>query len=165
MLALATAVLALLAWRKQSGEVRDQADMLRLQAEEFRQLSADRQREAQERRRAQAMQVYMWQMGPVTKDGVIDGRVEHVAAYVRNTSEQPVLNLRITWLSAHGEAVIHTVRVAPLMPGETEESQGLPGGLAVTAIFRDRAGLWWRAYPEGKLEEIPPQKPASMIPR
>jgi gas vesicle protein len=71
--AIVTAILAFLAWRKQSQEVRDQAEMLRvqgnrlaeerkvsaeqirvlaLQADELKQVSADRGREAHERRRA-----------------------------------------------------------------------------------------------------------------
>lgn len=60
VLALLTAVLAYLAWRKQSREVSDQAKILRLQAEELGQAAAEREREANERRRAQAELVYTW---------------------------------------------------------------------------------------------------------
>ena len=125
-LALATAILALLAWRKQSREVRDQGEMLRvqseqlaedrkvnveqvrvlaLQAEELRQATVDREREALERRRAQAVQVYVWityrqpkleglaaeeisKVGPSSPD---------VTAHVRNTSRQPIYDLNYEW--------------------------------------------------------------------
>jgi len=41
--------------------------MLKLQADEFRQLSAEREREAQERHRGQAVLVYMWsELGSTT---------------------------------------------------------------------------------------------------
>ena len=54
--AIVTAVLAGLAFCKQSGEVSDQAEILRRAA-------ADREREAAERRRAQALEVYDYREG------------------------------------------------------------------------------------------------------
>jgi hypothetical protein len=51
--AIVTAVLAGLAFRKQSREVSDQSEMLR-------QATADREREASENRRAQALEVYVY---------------------------------------------------------------------------------------------------------
>jgi hypothetical protein len=96
VLALATAILAFMAWRKQSREVSDQAEMLRLQAEEFRQLATDREREAQERRRAQAAQVYVW-IKSLPPDLDLDLDPYRVVARVRNASPQPVYRLHCRW--------------------------------------------------------------------
>ena len=148
-LALATAILALLAWRKQSREVRDQAEMLRLQAEELSQVSADREREALERHRAQAVQVYVW--GSLEDDG------SGLVAYVRNTSEQPVYDVT---LHSEPDGIVRTW-VEPLMPG-TEVSRFYAFKEGVTAFdtwialtFRDRADVLWRTWPNGRLEELP----------
>jgi hypothetical protein len=107
-LALATAVLAYLAWRKQSREVSDQAGMLRvqgeqlelqrktsanqaevleLQAKELRESLEERQREADERRRGQASKVTAW--FSLAKPG--GGRW---GAWIRNGSDLPVLDVR-----------------------------------------------------------------------
>jgi hypothetical protein len=166
VLALATAVLALLAWRKQSREVRDQAEMLKLQAEELRQVSADREREAQARHRAQAAQVYIW-IDPVHVEA--DGEETPditVRAHVRNTSPQPIYDLCFEWftftLDADRPTVLTYWGQAPLTPGDTASPviPKLPGFLAnpddvtVAASFRDRNQVTWRIQPGGYLEEF-----------
>ena len=160
-LALVTAVLAFLAWRKQSKEVRDQAEMLRLQAEEFRQLSADRERESSERRRAQASQVYMWE----TTETDNDSRMSFIPS-VRNTSEQPVYYLTFYARGGSDRSRAESklsVWPSTLMPGQelnftftlagSENARFKPNSGEVT--FRDRAGVWWRTNPNGDLEEVP----------
>jgi hypothetical protein len=140
LLALATAVLAFMAWGKQSREVRDQAEMLRvqseqlaearkvnaeqirvlgLQAEEFRQAAADPERDLQERRRAQAAMVYMWTApAHVAVDGVGSPEMT-LEAYVRNTSPQPIYDVQFTWqiITADRRKIVGgTECEAPLMP-------------------------------------------------
>lgn len=150
VLALATAVLALLAWRKQSREVRDQAEMLRLQAEEFRQLSADRERDAVVRRRAQAAQVYAWQTW------VDDAAVFHV----RNTSQQPIYYLHFEWQREPVDLGVLQGYAEPLMPGEeratTDESRTADDFHIIAALFYDSAGVWWRIRWGAVPEEVPP---------
>jgi flagellar biosynthesis component FlhA len=153
-LALATAILALLAWRKQSREVSDQAEMLRLQAAELERVSAEREREAQERHRAQAVQVYMW----VTLDNGAE-----MVAHVRNTSGQPIYEVMLQ-SRADGSA---RMWAEPLMPGtEVSDSYDLksPHLLEdITLTFRDRAHVRWEIWPDGQLEELPgPPSPAKI---
>ena len=85
MFAIVTAIYAIRAFRKQPEEVSDQAEMLRvqagqlgeqrkvnaeqirvlgLQAAELRESLEERQREAAERRRAQASRVFIWIRAP-----------------------------------------------------------------------------------------------------
>jgi hypothetical protein len=152
-LALATAILALLAWRKQSREVRDQGEMLKFQAEEFRQLSQDREREAQERRRAQAVMVYVWSDRAAADPST-------VMVHLRNTSQQPVYGVQLGW-QRDGQFRGRSEHVTPIMPGETvgtglmQPPDTLLPPSAAAAIFRDRAGIWWCARPDGSLEEEP----------
>ena len=169
-LALATAILALLAWRKQSREVHDQAEMLRLQAKELKQVSAERDREARERRQAQAALVYMWE-SPAQAE--VDGKetpAMTLEAYVRNTSPQPIYDVEFEWRIFTSDLRTLDLREisdetyeGPLMPGAQFAARvpvdpGLltdPEDATATVTFRDRAGVWWRAQPNGRLEELP----------
>lgn len=150
VLALATAVLAYLAWRKQSREVRDQAEMLRLQAEEFSQLSEDRKREALERRRDQAVHVYMWVAQDDKGKSVI---------HVRNTSQRPVYDVVLREADPPAFSVMEWLQ--PLMPGQeyTKIPTVLPhwpgDSWTCSATFCDHAGVRWQMWPGGRLEEIP----------
>jgi len=112
--ALATAILAFMAWRKQSREVSDQAEMLELQrrqladqqtatakqaevlelqAAELRESLAERKREAKEKHSAQAAQVTAWFGQQVRMNGTISGW----GAMVRNASNLPVFDVRISF--------------------------------------------------------------------
>jgi hypothetical protein len=177
VLALLTAVLAYLAWRKQSREVSDQAEMLRLQSQEIRQAAAEREREADERRRAQAELVYMWHV-PVHVE--VDGEATPdmtVEAYVRNTSPQPIYDLWFEWTMFTG--VFDQIDdktycgEAPLMPGamaaarapvEPRLISGWAEDVSVAATFRDRAGVWWRTHASGFLEDLPNQLEERAVP-
>jgi len=179
--AILTTIYAVRAFRKQSQEVRDQASMLELQSEqltedrkvnteqirvlklqatELQESLDQREREARERRSAQASQVFVWEERTIVN--AIGKLPEHtVTARVRNTSEQPVYDVCFSWHS--GDAPLSQTRLAkPLMPGDPDrDSAPVPGGVdpakfGATVIFRDRAEQWWRARPDGRLEELPP---------
>ena len=120
--------------------------MLQLQAEEFRQLADGREREALERHRAQAVQVYMW----VTIEG------DELVAHAWNTSDQPVYQAAIQ-RGPEGAVLWRE----PFMPG-MEVSSSRPwleeapsDDSQFTLTFRDRAGAWWATWPGGRLEELP----------
>ena len=161
-LALATAILALLAWRKQSREVIDQAEMLRLQAAEFAQLAVVREREALEVRRAQAVLVYMrtaWE----------DDEKELVG-YVQNTSQQPVYDVTFRSPDPQKSATM----LGQLMPGqELSHRYGnfhpialtiMPRGQMPSVVFRDRAGIRWLTWPDGRLMDLGPELELREIP-
>lgn len=141
-----------------------QAEMLGLQAGELRRAAAERDREALERRRAQAAGVYVWEASTQAEVGGHAIPELTVEVYIRNRSEQPVYDLRVEWhiLTADfSEFVEESSYHEPiLMPGA--ETRNRPAGeLAdpsdATAVvtFRDRVGVWWRAWPDGRLEDLP----------
>jgi hypothetical protein len=188
-LALATAILALLAWRKQTREVSDQAKMLRVQSEQLeeqRKINArqievlelqtrelqesldERKREAKDLHRIQAAQVYCWETYETPlPPGNARGRA---TLYVRNTSQQPVYELQLSWYTGPfddplepGNAFARdTIMMwpSPLMPGEECNITHLTPSSADTdahassAVFRDHSGAWWRTWPNGHLDEL-----------
>jgi hypothetical protein len=179
ILAGATAVLAFLAWLKQSKEVGDQAEMLRVQAEqlvedkklnteqirvlglqakELGQVAADRDREAEERRRAQAEQVYIWQAPPTEHNAIGQPPEKTVQATLVNNSQLPVFNVRTRWMIGGTFWAGMTRRAAPLMPEEVDTAVAVVPAevdlddLIAIAFFRDRAGRPWRTYADGRLE-------------
>jgi hypothetical protein len=145
--AIFTAVYAVRAFGKQAQDVRDQASMLKLQADqldeqrkinekqaeilelqaaELRESLKERTRDAAERRRAQANRVFMW-----TETG-LDPRVtqgqragggpvrEAVTVHIKNSSEQPVRDVIIAW--RRGTAPWGQPDTFPgLLPGEQED--------------------------------------------
>lgn len=88
-----------------------------------------------------------------------------VTAYVRNTSEQPVYDLVVTWYKETGQWWAGPERLPVLMPGEQTDSTRafqsstgeavLPFPFEVAARFRDAAGVYWRIGPDGQLGEEP----------
>jgi hypothetical protein len=133
----------------------EQIGVLTLQAEELRQVSADRDREALERRRAQAVQVYMWLTPTDAKNQLV--------AYVRNTSQQPIYNVAFHGMPESAQA---EVSLKPVMPGEEISHTYSPTPPATPrktrtryVTFRDRAGVFWRTYSGGLLEETRGPKP------
>lgn len=179
--AYATTVLAIRAFKQQGKEVSDQAELLRiqseqlaedrkinaeqirvltLQAEELKQVAGDRERDAQERHRAQALQVYTWE----TREGA---EPTEIVAHVRNTSQQPIYDVQLHWWpepdpnDTDDEETSATL-IGDLMPGtEYNEPADELGPYACSAIsFRDRAGVWWQTMPNGRLKELPkPPRP------
>jgi hypothetical protein len=142
----------------------EQTKVLKLQADELAQSLSDRTREADERRRAQAYRVYTWEER-VTRHRVGDEPADEVTINVRNTSEQPIYEVRFSWRkqTPSGTVPVHqTLRAKPLMPGdEDSDTAPVPSDLAsakfdAVVIFRDRAGLQWRTRPDGVLDELRP---------
>jgi hypothetical protein len=178
--AFLTAALAYLAWRKQSKEVSDQAEMLWLQAGELRQAAAEREREADARRRAQAELVYMWHAPVQVETEEKASPVMTIEAYVRNSSSQPIYDIYFEWemftdvpngLGRIDDEIYHGE--APLMPGamavdrapvEPHLIAGWLDEVSVAVTFRDRAGVWWRTNASGFLEDLPNQREARAVP-
>ena len=133
-----------------------QAEVLGLQADELRESLEERKREAKERRRAQASKVFIWQ------DHIRDGPMGAMTAtaHAKNTSEQPVYELLLSWHDDDRPAT-RTQRQRPLMPGgEVSNDAEIPVGsepdkFGVVATFRDVAGVHWEARPDGTFDEIP----------
>ena len=178
--AIVTAVFAMLAFRKQSKEVSDQADMLGiqsgqlaeqrkinaeqtrvldLQAKELQESLEQREREARERRSAQASQVFVWE-GWQDRYGIGKPPEQTVTAHIHNTSEQPIYDVRFSWHSGDLPLPAHK-RGKPLMPGEQDSTLGIvpdgadPAKFGASVIFRDRAKRCWRARPDGQFDELP----------
>jgi hypothetical protein len=157
---------------EQRAVIAKQTDVLELQARELKASIEQRELETAERHRAQAVRVFMWEerfdRDPDVDEAALSARGERAApvvvAHVRNASDQPVYDLRFSWHRGtapyrHGEAM------RPLMPRDDayatcsipddlpENNRGLFGSVA---FFRDAAGTYWRARPDGQLDEIPP---------
>lgn len=130
--ALVTAVFAFLAFRKQSQEVA-------LLQEQDR-------RDIEQRRRAQAAQVFTWP-GKAPLHGEDDMRD---AVFIRNTSAQPVYDISIGW-GGQADALLPV-----LMPGDEHAVRGAGTSAAkgTFAEFRDTAGAWWRTTSEGELTDL-----------
>jgi hypothetical protein len=142
--AIVTAGFAAAAFWAQSSQLKSEQD--------------ERRREAGERRRAQAVQVYVWQTPPTPLNRGVGSPEASRTAYLVNSSLQPVYDVTMRWLT--GEILRGlTAREAPLMPGDqqtsvttSDDAADLDGVIAV-AFFRDRAGLTWQTYADGRLEE------------
>jgi len=176
--AIVTAVFAVLAFLKQSREVRaierqvtDQQELTQQQGELLRvqsgQLELQRQQFADqlaERRRAQVSCVFIWIELEV--DVITAGRPprEDVIAQVRNTSAQPIYDLTVGWhrgTAPWGEPDHFPV----LTPGDlARRRRTLPEDLPTTvdralygavARFRDAAAVHWRLRSDGQLDEEP----------
>lgn len=153
VLALAAAILAGLALRKQSREVAI--------------LVGQSEREARERRIAQASQVFIWT--ETTDSPVVEGMQRPVTPYraivahLQNTSQQPVYDVTITWRKQGEPGEGSLVPIGPvLMPGQQEDrgtifdprgNPRIPTYPGVAANFRDAAGVHWRASPYEAPEE------------
>jgi hypothetical protein len=195
--AVVTAIFAIKAFGKQSQEVRDQAAMLKvqsdqlaaqrdqlrdqqalnarqtevleLQAHELRESLDARKRQADERRRTQAEQVFTRVDRPGATPADIPGGASYqIAVHVKNASAQPIRGVMFTWYRGHsfwGEPET----VPYLMPGdEHSAARRLPDDLAgnidlrifgATVMFRDRAKVLWRIKPDGSLVEVQPDEP------
>ena len=124
LFAIITAVFAFLAFRKQSKEVKDQADMLRVQSErlEVYRKQVDEQRRTSteqmkvlglqaaeiraslaERRSAQASKVFIWtEVGPDPRisqaERAVRGPADDViTANVKNASDRPIYSAELLW--------------------------------------------------------------------
>jgi hypothetical protein len=169
--AIITAVFAGLALRKQSGEleamekqVEDQRSQLKLQQEQFNQ-------QAEDRRRAQACRVFIWteeRTSPMTqaqRESLGPALREAAAVHVKNSSQQPIYDLTISW--HRGTAPWGEPDHVPVLLPEKQEDRtraypvNLPDPVDLSlfgavARFRDAAAVHWLLWPDGRLEEDPP---------
>src|SRR5690349_12417551 len=101
--AIVTAVLAGLAYRAQYRQLKDQLQ--------------ESKRQSAERRSAQAVMVYMWETRSRTTrlNGEVQGTVY---AFARNTSDQPVYDLRFRWHNGD-RSLDEELLGEPLRPGDT----------------------------------------------
>lgn len=145
-LALATAVFAGGAFRTQNRQFQDQLH--------------ERNRKAEERPPRPGSPGLHLAGPPEEHYSIGRPRETNITGHARNTSRQPVYDLRITWLNAGEPLGINIEPIAPLMPGEQETSpcpvppEIDPDGITASARFRDRAGLWWCIRSDGRLEEF-----------
>lgn len=168
--AIVTAIYAIKAFHEQSQQLADQRKVnaeqtivLELQTRELNESLAERKREAKQRKIAQASQVFIWT--EATDEPVGEGRQRLVGrrvaiiAHLKNTSQQPVYDLVITWRKESVPWGEPEVIGSVLMPGEETSPMrvidpSLPGHgnislFGAVAHFRDAAGRHWRAYVNG----------------
>ena len=151
-----------------------QARVLDLQASELRESLARLEREAAERRRAQASQVLFWDerlpadpaitsaIGYAGAAEAIDGGQHRpvAVAHVKNNSPLPVSRLEFRWHLGIVR-IGQPDQLSQLLPGAEEQSTRPvdpgDGELRYEAVltFRDAAGVTWRRTPDGSLEELP----------
>lgn len=182
--AIVTAVLAWLAFRKQSREVAaieqqvsdqkdltaQQAKLLEVQAGQLELQRRQFEQEQADRRRAQASRIFF----TVSRGDKSTTQVQratgvpdpgNVTVRVTNTSQQPVYDLRICWrkdTAAWGEDGTAEI----LMPeASAVRMHPFPDGLPATVDrslfgavvrFRDAAGVRWLLRPDGQLAEEAP---------
>jgi hypothetical protein len=167
--AIFTAIYAVRAFRKQSRGVA----LLEHQADDQRR---DLDRQAEDRRRAQASRVYVTlerhsgiaaiqARGPGIPES--PAQPPFVIATVHNTSEQPVYDVRVHFVT--GDPVAQAGAedmLGVLAPRKTAETKRpVPGGtrlanFGAVAYYRDAAGARWTLTPDGGLGPVLPGHPA-----
>lgn len=136
-----------------------QTPVLNLQAKDLAASLKQREREDWERRIAQVSLIFTWKER-VTSQAVGTGAVDTVTTHVRNTSEQPIYDVRFSWRTRNRPGRHQTIRDKPLMPGDMDTdfapvpSSTEPAMFGAAVIFRDRADRWWRMWPNGKFEDL-----------
>jgi hypothetical protein len=193
--AIATAVLAVFAivtawyarraFLKQSKEVSDQAEMLRvqsgqlaeqrkinaeqvkvlaLQADELRESLAERKREAYDRKRAQASRVFIEEErhSYINDRQVITGGSAWIGLKVMNGSDEPVYEAELRWhlgTAPHGDP--DPEPIGTVMPHQDVAKRRVfpqDANLEICGAiltFRDAAGIKWTRSPDGDLTEQP----------
>jgi hypothetical protein len=167
--AIITAVVAALAFRKQSAELTDQravnteqTKVLRLQADELRASLSARETASLELRQQWASTVVVWP--ELRQDTARDWLVR---AHVLNTGNRPVRDVTAQWY-AGGKAITEPENLkACLLPKELAHfgTRVSSGDLAENALgivqFRTVGDDWWRAETDGGLEisDVPPVRP------
>src|SRR6266566_1902921 len=148
--AIATAVVAYMAFRRQTEEVAILQQQMKEQQEVFA-------REARERHRAQASRVFISLESPEERSARFN---------VANTSEQPVYDAEIRWRykTARYPQIKHT-QLGTILPGdrpaietqpspEAERVRPDPDDDFTVLIFRDAAGVIWTRRLGGDLREL-----------
>lgn len=183
--AIATAVLALLAWLKQSKEVSDQAEMLELQrrqlddqrrasekqaevlelqAIDLRESLDERKQSAAQRRREQAVHVFLTEQRRPSfpNSPVIGAQLSYVTVTVANNSHEPVYEAQLHWHldgSPYGDP--NPEDIGTVLPGDNaSKTRNFPQGTDLNRSgaaleFRDAAGIRWLRSSGGDLAEVP----------
>ena len=181
--AIVTAIYAIRAFRAQSKEVSDQANMLkvqsqqleeqrkinaeqttvlRLQAKELGESLAERKQEAQLRMRAQAERVFISQENTTAVKPEEDDEpvAQRATVTVVNTSDRPIYQAGLRWSPGSSWDLPGIPEpLGTIMPGDRiERFQYFSPGtdMAVngaTLIFRDAAKVSWTLTPDGELTE------------
>jgi hypothetical protein len=155
--------------RKASGA---QAEVLGLQAAELRESLAERTRQAEQARRAQASRVFLTEDPFSGRSGRstaaygefigVGSKPPSVTATVHNTSDQPIYDAELYWRrgsAGYGEP--NPEAVGTLLPGATHAStRPFPHGTNMEVSgavlhFRDASGTKWTRRPDGHLGEQP----------
>jgi len=95
----------------------------------------------------------------VTEPGQGTVALGAIFASIKNTSEQPVYDLTVSW--QRGTALWgEPSHIAVVMPGEQQELTEIPPTVdlplfRVITRFRDSAGVYWRLRSDGQLDEEP----------
>jgi hypothetical protein len=163
--AIITAVVAYMAFRRQTQEV----GILQQQMKEQQDVLA---REARERHRAQAARVFISLDYGDKQD---DKRSAHFT--VANTSDQPVYDAEIRWRHTQREAhhpVIRHTQLGTILPGDRPTVYPARIDLGARAdpdddrftvlIFRDAAGAMWTRTLDGDLSELGTPDPDQQAP-
>jgi TolA-binding protein len=183
--AVITAIYAAGAFNMQRNELKEtqamnaaQITFLQLQTDEIQGSIGEMRDRAAERRRAQASLIFVWQEAlaadpRISEHQTWDDELTQpgpkpkpwfAVAHVRNDSDQPVYDLRISWIQDVPPKSIN--RGEPLKPGDhiwdsrSMPKGELPSGFGVTVFFRDAAGVIWRAHSDGRHDEMPPEQNA-----
>jgi hypothetical protein len=182
--AIVTAVLAGLAFLKQSREVSDQAEMLdlqrrqldaqredsvrqmevlKLQAVDLRESLEERRREAGERRKEQAAHAFLTEERRHANPGTITGGIAYIKITVTNNSGEPLYDARLRWHLGDGSSYgdPNPENLGTILPGcDVSKSRSFPleanlEGCGAVLEFRDAAGVKWLRRPDGQLSEVP----------
>jgi hypothetical protein len=136
------------------------------QSEEIGMIQQDRQRDAEERRWAQARRVYLdldMFVGNEARPSTVDivGRSAAVTATMHNTGDRPVYDVRIHWVSLNPPAQAGVEdQLGTLGPhGRMDRERPVPDAVAIEqfkpiAYFRDAAGLRWTVTPNGYVAPV-----------
>jgi hypothetical protein len=126
-------------------------EAFRQQSVEVSKLLEERKREAAERRRAQASMVFVWHVRSTIQQ-IGQPAVDRVTMHLRNTSDQPIYDVRFSWPGLDGGL---TIRDQPLMPDDEDADFRVAEVDAPTpacaVLFHDRNDVWWRVHTGGKL--------------
>jgi hypothetical protein len=156
-----------------------ETEVLRLQAEALKASREQLVREAAqqwrtERQRAQAAKVYVWEERTShdprisqAQRAVQGGQPQSaINAHVKNDGDQPVYEVMLVWHRGSARWGDND-NLGTLIPGhEAERTRGIPplpdyvdpAVWGAVAFFRDAAGTWWRARPDGQLDDILPEQ-------
>ncbi|GIH21352.1 hypothetical protein [Rugosimonospora africana] len=168
LIAAGALVAAMVAYRAQSRQLRhqqkqiaDQQELNRQQSEVLALQARDLGESLAERRRAQAVRVFMYASH---SRGVDDQDRWTFSATLKNASDYPIRGIVVRWhrgTAAWGEPM-ESPWLPPGAPAaqfsrEMDRREGgdlTPAAIGAVIEFRDAAGVRWRITPSGGLEEL-----------